>query len=99
MKQYTIPKMPLKKIPSRTGYKSFLTMNEQPNIGSKNADHHLTDSGFESFERYSVMKNKKIKSRTSVIKNESKYIPFDVSFVGGKFSLNVFELKTSQASA
>lgn len=61
--------------------------------GTKNLDNHLTDSGFESFERHSGLKYKKIKSRASVIKTESKFVPFDVSFVGGKFNLNVYKVK------
>lgn len=85
------------KISNRSSCKSFLK-NEQLAAGAKIADHQLTDSGFESFERYSVMKYKKIKSRTSVIKNESKFVPFDVSFVGGKFNLNVSEVTINEAS-
>lgn len=74
--------------------KTFLK-NEYNVSGGKNVDHHLTDSGFESFERYSGLKYRKIKSRASIIKSESKFVPFDVSFVGGKFNLNIFRLKVS----
>lgn len=82
-----------KKNAART--KTFLK-NEHNVTGTKNMDHHLTDSGFESFERYSGLKSKKIKSRASVIKSESKFVPFDVSFVGGKFSLNIFKVKVNR---
>lgn len=83
-----IPKMTTsKKNAART--KTFL--KNEYNV-TRNMDQHQTDSGFESFERYSGLKYKKIKSRASVIKSESKFVPFDVSFVGGKFSLNVFKV-------
>lgn len=72
--------------------KTFLT-NEYNVAGTKSLDNQLTDSGFESFERYSGLKYNKIKSRASIIKTESKPVPFDVSFVGGKFNLNVFKVK------
>lgn len=85
----TISKMTSTKNAART--KTFLKYEH-----TKNIDHQLTDSGFESFERYSGLKYKKIKSRTSVIKSESKFVPFEVSFVGGKFNLNVFQVKVSR---
>ncbi|XP_037025669.1 vacuolar protein sorting-associated protein 13B isoform X2 [Bradysia coprophila] len=77
--------------------KAFLK-NEYNAPGTKNLDNHLTDSGFESFERYSGLKYKRIKSRASVIKTESKFVPFEVSFVGGKFNLNVFQVKKCETS-
>lgn len=93
MAKQTIPKLTSKNNASRV---KTLLKNEYNLSGTKNIDHHLTDSGFESFERYSGLKYKKIKSRTSVVKSESKFVPFDVSFVGGKFNLNVFRVKVNR---
>lgn len=92
-----IPNLNSQRIAPQVARKTFLK-SEQSVTGYKNVDHHLTDSGFESFERFSVMKYKKIKSEASVIKNESKLVPFDVSFVGGKFNLNVFEVRNEVGS-
>ncbi|KAJ6640172.1 Vacuolar protein sorting-associated protein 13B [Pseudolycoriella hygida] len=100
----SIPKLRESDAPANTQRKISKLPSENRSSRSKvflknerNMDHHLTDSGFESFERYSDLKYKKVKSRASVTKTEPKFVPFDVSFVGGKFNLNVFKVKKSES--